>query len=125
MPDIRIVDAKEWEPGPSVLNQIQKEAWDITDADIIPGYFMLSMARRGASLLLAVTNNECIGFSFTLYLPVLDGEKRYLDLDPGLYKMVIIKSGISPQYQGQGVGKEFRIRQRQLAIASSINLITW
>ncbi len=88
--------------------------WVTDDRDAIPSHVLLALQHAGSLLLGAFDDNRIIGFS--LAFPGYINEQRFL------WSHV---TGVLPDYQGRGIGKQLKLLQRKLALARGYDQIRW
>lgn len=97
------------------IEQLNIEIWGTVDRDVNPSHILLIIAKEGGLVLLALDDEQPIGFS--LGLLGLTEQNRL--------KIVSHMTGVLPQYQSSGVGYQLKLAQRQAALARGFDLITW
>ena len=94
---------------------LQREVWGFSETDIVPTRLMTVSTHIGGLVLGAYDGEEMIGFS--LALPgVKPGGKAYWHSH---------MTGLAPAFQGQGIGRRIKFRQREEAQRAGIDLIEW
>ena len=110
------------------VEHLQREAWDLTDLDVVPDHMMITVQKNGGLLLGA------FGHSDGTFGPLPDGSGEqivgfvfgFLGLSPdGRLKLCSHMAGVKPGYQNQNVGYRLKLAQREHALARGIDLITW
>lgn len=97
------------------MEQLNIEIWGTVERDVNPSHILLIIAKEGGLVLLALDDEQPIGFS--LGLLGLTEQNRL--------KIVSHMTGVLPQYQSSGVGYQLKLAQRQTALARGFELITW
>jgi predicted GNAT superfamily acetyltransferase len=97
------------------IERLQAEIWGTTEIEVTPSHLLLIIAKEGGLVLLAVANNEPVGFSFGLL-----GLSQHNRL-----KLASHMTGVLPAYQSRGVGHQLKLAQREAALARNLDLITW
>jgi predicted GNAT superfamily acetyltransferase len=97
------------------IEQLNIQIWGTVDRDVNPSHILLIIAKEGGLVLLALDDEQPIGFS--LGLLGLTEQNRL--------KIVSHMTGVLPQYQSSGVGYQLKLAQRQAALARGFDLITW
>ena len=99
------------------LEELQARAWEMEPRGIVPGALMGIIASGGGILLAAYDRNHGdrpIGFVLGL-LARRDGR---------LYHASHMLA-TDPAYQGRGIGAALKRRQREVALAQGLDLMTW
>ncbi len=97
------------------IEQLQAEIWGGPASEVTPAHLLLTIAKEGGVVLLALDNDRPIGFAFG-FLALTDDRRL---------KLASHQAGVLPQYQSRGVGYQLKLAQRQAALAKNLNLITW
>ncbi|MBI1882345.1 MAG: hypothetical protein HYR94_29585 [Chloroflexi bacterium] len=97
------------------IERLQAEIWGTAELDVTPSHLLLIMVKEGGIVLLALDDNQPIGFSFGLL--ALTEQNRL--------KLASHMTGMLPKYQSTGVGYQLKLAQRQAALARQFDLITW
>lgn len=99
-----------------VIEQLQLEIWGFQEIEVVPDHLLLTLAKEGNSVLLAVKESgEPVGFAF--------GFLAYHD--DHCLKLASHQVGVLPAYQNKGVGYALKLAQRQAALTQNLELITW
>ena len=93
---------------------LQRAIWADRDAELIPPALFIVARKVGGQVLLAREGGHAVGFA--LAFPGFHGELRYLHSH-----MV----GVLPEYQNRRLGRQIKLKQRELALAKNIPLIEW
>jgi predicted GNAT superfamily acetyltransferase len=96
------------------VEDLQKEVWGCTDREILPSLALIPLLEIGGILLGAFSGTEMVGF--VLGLPGLEGGRPILHSD-----MLAVRAA----YRSHGLGYKLKLRQREQALASGIDRITW
>ncbi len=106
-----IVGQKEFEDAV----QLQREIWGFNDLELLPVRLFIVATKVGGQALGAFDGNRMIGFC--LAIPGLKpGGSSYLHSH---------MLGVAPEYRNWGVGRLLKLKQREDALARSIDLIEW
>lgn len=97
------------------MEQLNIEIWGTVDRDVNPCHILLIIAKEGGLVLLALDDEQPIGFS--LGLLGLTEQNRL--------KIVSHMTGVLPRYQSSSVGYQLKLAQRQAALERGFELITW
>lgn len=94
----------------------QRRAWGLSDEGyVVPVATLVGAQLHGGLVLGAfLPGGEAVGVSFA-FLGRIDGRL-------GLYSQL---TGVVPGYQGQGIGKRLKERQREVARQRGLELIAW
>lgn len=95
--------------------QLQKQIWGFSDIELLPVRLFVVARKIGGQALGAWAENRMIGFC--LAIPGLKPEGNIY-----LHSHML---GVLPEYRDSGVGRMLKLRQRDEALARSINLIEW
>lgn len=94
--------------------KLQRAIWNDAEEDLIPSSLFVVANKIGGQVLLAKAGTEAVGFS--LAFPAFHGELRYLHSHI---------AGVGPEFQSRGVGRQIKMKQRELALARGIDLLEW
>ena len=94
--------------------QLQRAIWADRDADLIPPSLFIVAKKAGGQVLLAREGGRAVGFA--LAFPGFRSELRYL------HSHIV---GVLPEYQNRRLGRQIKLKQRELALAENIPLIEW
>ncbi len=99
-----------------LIEQLQLKIWGGNGLEVTPDHLLLTMAKEGGVVLLAVTETgQPVGFGYGFLAMTESG---------GL-KLASHQVGVLPAYQGTGLGFELKLAQRAAALARRLDLITW
>ncbi|MCB0169015.1 MAG: hypothetical protein KDJ97_00565 [Anaerolineae bacterium] len=96
------------------IEQLQAQIWGYS-AGVVPFHLLLTVAKEGGVVLLALDRAEPIGFAFGF--PALTADGRL--------KIASHQAGVLPERQDQGLGYEIKLAQREATLALGIELMTW
>ena len=97
------------------IERLQAQIWQCADIEVTPNHTLLTLAKEGSIVLLALDNDKPVGFAFGFLGFTTDN----------CLKFASHIVGVLPAYQNSGVGYQLKLAQRELALACNINLITW
>lgn len=107
------------------LEEIQRETWQMSDLEMIPGRFMHVMQFNGACLLGAYDRDRVVGFVFGL-LGTVEGLRERVDqVAAARLKLYSVIMGVLPEYQTQGIGYRLKLAQREFALRIGVRMISW
>lgn len=96
--------------------EIQFHTWQMPDyREVVPLHMLVSVSKGGGLLLGAFQGGELVGFVFGF---------------PGLTEAGRLKHyshmlAVLPSRQGQGIGWQLKLAQRQVLLARGLDLVTW
>ncbi|MGM9924522.1 MAG: GNAT family N-acetyltransferase [Bacillus sp. (in: firmicutes)] len=93
------------------MQRLEKEIWG---DDFTPIQQTVTVAKNGGIILGSYVEDRLIGFLYSF-----PGFK-----DGNVY-LCSHMMGIAPDYRGQGIGESLKHKQREMASASGMNVITW
>ncbi len=93
---------------------LQRAIWNDPDEDLIPSTILTVANKIGGHVLLAKDGARAVGFAFAF--PAFHGELRYL------HSHIV---GVMPEYQNRGLGRQLKLKQRELALVLQIPLMEW
>ena len=98
------------------LQDVQRLAWGLTDDTfVVPVATLVGADRHGGVVLGAfLEDGRAVGMSFA-FLARIQGTL-------GLYSQL---TGVTPEFQGQGVGQRLKEAQRNLAKVQQLSVIAW
>lgn len=96
------------------IEWLQAEIWGSIE-DATPAHILLTIAKEGGVVLLAVDDDRPVGFAFGF--PALTAD--------GGVKLASHQAGVLPAYQNSGLGYSLKLAQRETAQAKGFELITW
>ena len=98
-----------------ILERLQAEVWQCDDIEVVPDHAVFTLAKEGNVVLLALDDENPIGFAFGFLALTDDYQLKYAS------HMV----GVLSVYQNQGVGYRLKLAQRESLLARDIRLMTW
>jgi predicted GNAT superfamily acetyltransferase len=93
---------------------LQRTIWNDPDEDLIPSTLFVVANKIGGQVLLARDGAKALGFA--LAFPAFRDELRYL------HSHIV---GVIPEYQNRGLGRQIKVKQRELALEMKIQLMEW
>ena len=93
---------------------LQRAIWNDTDEDLISPTILMVANKIGGHVLLARDGPRAVGVA--LAFPGLRGDLRYL------HSHIV---GVIPEYQNRGLGRQMKLKQRELALGIGIPLMEW
>jgi predicted GNAT superfamily acetyltransferase len=112
-----VTEVRELSTEPELREAValQKTIWGFEDADLLPFRMFVVATKIGGQLLGAFHEGRMIAFCVAIPGLKADG-KVYLHSH---------MLGVLPEYRNAGVGRQLKLRQRDDALARSIDLIEW
>lgn len=95
--------------------QVQKQAWNMHDVEVVPSHFLITAAKNGGLVLGAFDDDQMVG----MLLGFLGQDQS------GQYKHCSHMMGVISSHRGRGVGTALKASQREFALAQELDLITW
>lgn len=96
------------------LEWLQAEIWGTT-MDIVPVPLLVTMAKEGGVVLIALDGGKPVGFAFGF--PGLTAERRL--------RFASHQAGVLQAYQDRGLGYQIKLAQREAALAKGFDWIVW
>ena len=96
------------------VEHLQKVVWSVNDIDVLPALAMKPLVEVGGILIGAFLDDKMIGF--VLGFPGRHGNQHIIHSD---------MLAVLPQYRSFGLGLRLKLAQRERALASGIETITW
>jgi predicted GNAT superfamily acetyltransferase len=96
------------------VEHLQKVVWSVSDLDVLPSLAMKPLVEVGGILIGAFLDNKMIGF--VLGFPGRHGNEHIIHSD---------MLAVLPEYRSFGLGFRLKLAQRERALASGIETITW
>ncbi len=105
----------------AAVEQLEKCVWGISDLEVTCTHSLHALVCNGGILIGAYAAEELVGF--VLGIPALiDDASLTLAARVKLYSYM---AGVHPDYQGQGIGCQLKLAQREEALRQGYRLITW
>lgn len=104
--------------------QIHMTAWGLDAADTIPPLSMHAFQHNGSILLGAYDGDQLVGYILGT-LGTVETPGRIDQIAAARLKLFSVIMGILPAYQGQGIGTQLKLAQREAALRLGIRMITW
>lgn len=95
------------------LEWLQAEIWG--PVEIAPVHLLLTMAKEGGVVLLALDEGAPVGFTYGFLAVTAEGR----------LKLASHQAGVLRAYQDRGLGYQIKLAQREAALAKGLDLITW
>jgi len=96
------------------VEHLQKVVWSVNDLDVLPALAMKPLVEVGGILIGAFLDQKMIGF--VLGFPGRHGNQPIIHSD---------MLAVLPEYRSFGLGLRLKLAQRERALASGIETITW
>ncbi|WP_306453958.1 GNAT family N-acetyltransferase [Bacillus sp. FJAT-45350] len=93
------------------VQRLEEEVWEMAP---VPIHQTLTAIKNGGIMIGAYVNDYLIGFNYSF--PGFENGKTYLCSH---------MMGIQPQYQGRGIGRQLKLKQRNIALKQGYSKITW
>ena len=103
---------------------LQTETWNMPPDELMSAHSLHALAHNGAALIGAYDGERLVG----MVLGVLaTSPNPQCPEQPAVQrlKMYSVMAGVLPAYQGQGIGRQIKLAQRDFALRIGIPLITW
>ena len=103
---------------------LQTETWNMPPDELMSAHSLHALAHNGAALIGAYDGERLVG----MVLGVLaTSPNPQCPEQPAVQrlKMYSVMAGVLPAYQGQGIGRQLKLAQRDFALRIGIPLITW
>lgn len=102
--------------------ELQKTYWGDDIESVVPAQVMFSIANHGGHVLGAFDGDRLIGLliGFLGTNPEDTGRPAMANLQLVSKRMIVLD-----EYRGHGIGYRLKLRQRELAIAAGVRLVTW
>src|SRR5690606_313869 len=104
--------------------QIHMTAWGLDAAETIPPLTMHALQHNGSILLGGYDGDMLIGYILGT-LGTVETQGSLDQIAAARLKLFSVIMGILPAYQGQGVGTQLKMAQREAALRLGIRMITW
>ena len=95
--------------------RLQREIWGFKDVDLLPLRLFVVASKIGGQALGAFHDGRMV--AFCLCIPGLKPGGKYY-----LHSHML---GVLPEYRNSGIGRKLKLKQRDYALASGIDLIEW
>jgi len=97
---------------------LQTVYWGFDVESLVPAQMMFTIVKSGGHVVAAYDGEKMIGVLIGLF--AADGIPAHKHLKIYSKRMVVL-----PEYRGQGIAQDLKLKQRELAMAQGVNLITW
>ena len=102
--------------------EVQRQVWPGTELDVVPLHMLTTVAHNGGLVLGAFHGERMVGFLLG-FLGTDEGQANR----PALARLKHCSHmmGVLPEYQGQHVGYQLKLAQRDHVSVQGVRLITW
>lgn len=102
--------------------EVQRQVWPGSELDVVPVHMLTTVAHNGGLVLGAFHAERMVGFLLG-FLGTDEGQMNR----PALARLKHCSHmmGVVPEYQGQHVGYQLKLAQRDYVSAQGVRLITW
>ncbi|MBK8905639.1 MAG: GNAT family N-acetyltransferase [Anaerolineaceae bacterium] len=107
-----------------LTRQIHMAAWGVDAAETLPPLSMHAFQHNGGILLGAYDGDQLVGYILST-LGTVETPGRIDQIAAARLKLFSVIMGILPAYQGQGIGTQLKLAQREAALRLGIRMITW
>ena len=97
------------------IEYLQEKIWGGPASDIVPDHMLLTFAKNGGVVLIAVRDGQDVGFAYGFLGKTADGQLKHCSH----------QAGVLPGSQNSGVGYRLKLAQRAAVLAQGIELTTW
>ena len=104
--------------------EVQRQAWKIGDLEVTSVHTLHALQHNGSPLLGAFDGEKLVGFCLAV-LGTVDTPDRRDQVAAARLKLYSVMTGVVPEYQGLGVGRQLKLAQREFALHIGVRLITW
>jgi predicted GNAT superfamily acetyltransferase len=96
------------------IEEVQREAWQFNDLDIVPAATLMATSHAGGCVLGAFDHDLMIGFTY-----------GFLAFEDGRLSLHSHLLGVKPEYRNAQAGFYIKLAQRDFALSRRIDEITW
>lgn len=96
------------------IEEVQRDAWQFSDLDIVPAATLMATAHAGGCVLGAFDNDLMIGFAY-----------GFLAFEDGRVSLHSHMLGVKPEYRNAQAGFYMKLAQREFALSRRLDEITW
>jgi predicted GNAT superfamily acetyltransferase len=96
------------------IEEVQREAWQFSDLDIVPAATLMATAHAGGCVLGAFDQDLMIGFAY-----------GFLAFEDGRLSLHSHMLGVKPSYRNAQAGFYIKLAQRDFALSRRLDEITW
>lgn len=107
------------------IEDIQRQAWNRFDLEIVPGRLLYAMEHNGACLIGAFDDEKVVGFAFGILGTDQESGDRVDQVAAARLLLYSVIMGVLPEYQSHGVGYRLKMAQREFSLRIGVRLITW
>ncbi len=97
------------------IEDIQLETWHTPPLDVVPDHMILTFAKNGGVVLLALLDERPVGFVMGFQGQTAAGRRKHCSH----------QAGVRPGLQSRGIGHRLKLAQREAVLAQGITLMTW
>ncbi len=101
------------------LEWLQAKIWG--PDDVSPVHILLTIAKEGGVVLIALDDEEPVGFAYG-FIGLAEDK---IDTKGRRIKIASHQAGVLPGYQDRGLGYKIKLAQREATLAKNIDYITW
>lgn len=95
--------------------EVQRKVWVFSETDCVPPRLSIVAQEIGGLVIGAFAGDQMIGYSLT-FPGVKSGGRPFWHSH---------MTGVLPEYQGRGIGRRLKLRQREEAVRAGIDLVEW
>lgn len=115
MDDIAIKEINDFEELYALV-ELERRIWALPDIDNLSPATVKAATGAGGLALAAFDGKQAVAFAFGF--PAYKNDA----LGVGFHSHIL---GVLPEYQGRGLGRRLKLRQRKWCLARSLNWMTW
>ncbi|HKX30836.1 MAG TPA: GNAT family N-acetyltransferase [Blastocatellia bacterium] len=101
-------------PELRAVEELQKEAWEMGDRDLVPVAHLAAVKEAGGILIGAYDGGTLAGFAY-----------GFMGMEEGRVTFHSHLLAVKPAYRNQDLGRQLKLEQRERALAKGITLMTW
>jgi predicted GNAT superfamily acetyltransferase len=99
---------------------LQREVWSGSEADVIPLHVLTTVAHNGGLVLGAFDGPVLVGYLFGFL-----GTENETGPAASALKHCSHQLGVRPSHGGRGIGRRLKLEQRERVLAVGVRLVTW
>lgn len=103
---------------------IQRGTWGMTGTDIVPIHMFITFRMYGGIILGARDGDRLVAFLFG-YVGMLEPDDERIPWLGSPFFHASQMLGVLPGYQNRGIGHALKMKQREVALAQGLGLMTW
>jgi predicted GNAT superfamily acetyltransferase len=107
------------------VEEIQLQAWGRGERLVIPKHLLHALQYNGSILLGAYDGEQMVGYTFGVLGTVPNLKNRIDQVAAARLQLYSHHLAVLPSYQGQGVGLELKLAQREYADKIGLRRISW